>query len=158
MPFGQSRKDDVGRLVDVADLSLVSFGEAKSRIEAALASRNPWERYWALIVCSSHGKSADSLAGKAKALAADDPELLVRTRAAEFLGLIAAADPRPIIEDVLLKSESKVEANLILNTAVLLRDGKPGYRFDLPRGKIIGNRPGTPKDRYVNARLDYVNQ
>jgi hypothetical protein len=47
---------------------------------------------------------------------------------------------------------------LILNRAVLLRDGKPGYKFDFPRGKVVGDRVGSPKDRYVNARLDYVNQ
>ena len=158
VPFGQSHKDEIGRLVDVADLSLVPFAEAKSGIEAALASINPWQRYWGLIVCSAHGKSAESFVDKATGLAADDSELLVRARAAEFLGLIGAADPRPVIEDVLLESDSKVEANLILNTAVLLRDGKPGYKFDLPRGKIVGNRPDSPKDRYVNARLDYVNQ
>ena len=48
-----------------------------------------------------------------------------------------------------------VEANLILNTAVLLQDGKPGYRFNLPRGKIIGDRP-KKKTRYVSDRLDYL--
>ena len=95
---------------------------------------------------------------KAKKLAAEDAELLVRARAAEFLGLIGAADPQAVLEDALLKSKSTVEANLILNTAVMLRDGKPGYKFDFPRGKIVGDRPGSSKDRYVNARLDYVNQ
>jgi hypothetical protein len=79
----------------------------------------------------------------------------VRVRAAEFLGLLGAADPRPTIADCLLRSKSSVEANLILNTAVLLQDGKPGYRFDLPRGKIIGDRPNE-KARYVSDRLDYL--
>jgi arylsulfatase A-like enzyme len=158
VPFGQAHKEQVARLVDVADLSLVPMAQAKSRIEAALASSDPWERYWGLIVLSAQGKAAESFVPQAKELAAGDAELLVRTRAAEFLGLLGAADPRPVIEDVLLKSQSVVEANLILNTAVLLRDGKPGYKFDLPRGKIVGNRPGSPNDRYVNARLDYLNQ
>ena len=157
-PFGQSHKDRIARLVDVADLSLIPLAKAKRGIETALASSDPWQRYWGLIVLSAHGKSAESFVAKATDLAAGDTELLVRARAAQFLGLIGAADPRPVIEDVLLKSESPVEANLILNMAVLLRDGKPGYPFDLPRGKIIGNRPDSPKDRYVNARLDYLNQ
>ena len=153
--FGQAHKAEIAELVDVADLSLVPFAEARSGIEKALNSENPWKRYWGLIVCSSHGKAADGFVPKAKKLAADDPELLVRVRAAEFLGLIGAADPRPTITDALLESESPVEANLILNTAVLLQDGKPGYRFDLPRGKIVGDRP-KEKVRYVSARLDYL--
>jgi arylsulfatase A-like enzyme len=157
-PFGRSQKDQIGSLVDVADLELAAFAEAKSGIAAALASSNPWKRYWGLIVCSTHGKSATALVDKAKELAAADPELLVRARAAEFLGLVGGVDPQAVLEDVLLKSESVVEANLILNSAVLLRDGKPGYKFDFPRGKIVGDRAGSPKDRYVTARLDYLNQ
>ena len=158
VPFGQSHKDEIGGLVNVADLGLVPFAEAKSGIEAALDSADPWERYWGLIACSTHGKSAMALVEKARKLAAEDAELLVRARAAEFLGLVSAADPQAVLEDVLLESESAVEANLILNTAVLLRDGKPGYAFAFPRGRIVGDRAGSPKDRYVNARLDYLNQ
>ncbi len=153
--FGQARKQQIAELVDLADLSLIPFSDAESGIKQALDSQDPWHRYWALIVCSSHGKAAEPFVALAKSLAADDPEPLVRVRAAEFLGLIGAADPRPTIADALLKSESPVEANLILNTAVLLQDGKPGYRFDLPRGKIVGDRPGA-QVRYVAARLDYL--
>ena len=49
-------------------------------------------------------------------------QLTVRARAAEFLGLVGAAHPEEVLKDVLLKSESAVEANLILNTAVLLQE------------------------------------
>ena len=153
--FGRERKKEIGRLVDTADLSLVPFAEAERRIAKALASRDPWQRYWGLIVCSSHGQAAGGFGNRAKEIAEGDPELLVRVRAAEFLGLIVAADPRPAITDALLKSQSTVEANLMLNTAVLLQDGKPGYRIDLPRGRIIGDRP-KQKTRYVSARLDYL--
>jgi hypothetical protein len=54
---------------------------------------------------------------------ASDPNRLVRVRAAEFLGLTQAADPLPIIFDVLDQTTDPIEANLILNTLVLLRDG-----------------------------------
>lgn len=153
--FGQVHKQEIARLVDLADLELVPFAKAKSRIAAALASQNPWQRYWALIVCSSHGRAAEEFFPTAKKLAAEDPELLVRCRAAELLALCGADDPRPTIRDCLLKSQSPVEANLILNTAVLLQDGRPGYRFDLPRNAILGDRP-PDKTRYVSERLDYL--
>ena len=153
--FGLAHKEEIAQLVDVADLSLLPFADAEPGIEKALDSRNPWQRYWGLIVCSSHGKAAKPFIAKARKFADYDPELLVRVRAAEFLGLMGAADPRPTITDALLKSESTVEANLILNTAVLLQDGKPGYAFDLPRGEIVGDRPNG-KVRYVSARLDYL--
>ncbi len=153
--YGQAHKEQIARLVDLADLSLVPLDEARPGIQKALASEDPWQRYWGLIVCSSHGKAAEAFVPLAQKLAEDDAELLVRVRAAEFLGLIGAADPRPTITDALLKSESPVEANLILNTAVLLQDGRPGYRFDLPRGKIVGDRKGASV-RYVTARLNYL--
>ncbi len=79
----------------------------------------------------SHGRAAQPLVEKARALAASDSELVVRVRAAEFLGLRQAADPRPIILDALGRTESGVEAALILNTVVLLRDGKPSYDCEI---------------------------
>jgi hypothetical protein len=65
-----------------------------------------------------------------KRMATDDPDRLVRTRAAEFLGLTGAADPAPILFDILKDCEDPVEVNLILNTAVLLRDSA-GIEFDM---------------------------
>ncbi len=153
--YGQAHKEEIARLVDIADLNLVAFDQAQAGIAESLAASDPWHRYWGLIVCSSHGKAAGQFTAAAAKLASGDPELLVRVRAAEFLGLVGAADPRPAIADALLRSQSAVEANLILNTAVLLQDCQPGYRFDLPRGKIIGDRPGE-EARYVKARLDYL--
>ena len=149
--FGQEHKKEIAELVDVADLSLAPFEQAKSGIEAALTSENPWKRYWGLIVCSSFGKEASSFIDAAKKLAADDVNLLVRTRAAEFLALIGAQDPQPVIMDVLAKSTDGAEAALILNTVVLLRDGKPGYSFNITK-KSINAKPTSP----VSRRLEYL--
>jgi len=85
--FGQKQKEAIASLVEIADLELLPFEQAKPAIESALSSDNRWERYWALIVCSTHGVEAKSLAAKAKELAASDEENLVRLRAADFLSL-----------------------------------------------------------------------
>ena len=90
---------------------------------------------------------------KAKALAASDPERLVRVRAAEFLGLIQAADPRETIMEALGSANSGVEANLILNTLVLLRDGQPSYDFEVRRD--IFKFPNKDMED-VNRRLEYL--
>ena len=153
--FGQARKAEVARLVDVADLSLVPFDEAKAGIHSALASKRRWERYWALIACSSHGKDAEAFVDVAKMMSASDPEPLVRVRAAEFLALIGAADPRPTILDVLSKTKSLIEANLVLNTLVLLRDGKPGYEFQLTKKGVVHSKNARGN---VRRRLDYLNR
>jgi hypothetical protein len=152
--FGQDHKNDIARLVDIADLSLAPFADVRAQIERGLNADDSWQRYWALIACSSHGKAAKSLIGKATELAAQDPELLVRVRAAEFLGLISAADPRPTILDCLARTTSPTEANLILNTLVLLRDGDPGYEFAITRDHMKGL--GTDNTGYVERRMEYL--
>jgi len=154
--FGKTHKQEIASLVDIADLSLQPFDEAKSGIQAALMSRNRWERYWALIACSSHGKAALAFAEKAKALARNDEENLVRVRAAEFLALADAPDSRElatkVIAQSLKNSRHGVEANLILNTLVLLKDGPQNYQFDVPED-FKTNRPGVAE---VDRRLLYL--
>jgi len=149
--FGQAQKDRIAKLVDIADLSLIEFAAARDKIAAALESTDPWARYWGLIVCSCFGKTADAFYAKAKALAADDAEPLVRVRAAEFLALAGAAAPQKVIMDVLATAAHPLEALLTLNTVVLLRDGKPGCKFKITADNI------KAKCGDVTRRLDYLN-
>jgi arylsulfatase A-like enzyme len=148
--FGQDQKARIAELVDIADLSLIPLADAKDKIAAALESKDPWARYWGLIVCSCFGKKADAFVAKAKALAAADAEPLVRVRAAEFLALIGAAEPQKVLMDVLATAEHPLEALLTLNTVVLLRDGKPGYKFTITAADIKASC------RDVTWRLQYL--
>ena len=79
--------------------------------------------------------------------------MLVRTRAAEFLGLTAFGDPVPVILEAVYASEDGVEALLILNSLVLLMDGTHSYRFELDREKLS---PELMQDQEVKRRLDYI--
>jgi uncharacterized sulfatase len=148
--FGQENREAIGQLVDIADLSLKPFAEARSGIETALRSGDPWGRYWALIVCSCFGKKAESLASGARKLLADDVPL-VRVRAAEFLAILGTADPWPTIVDVLNASQSEAEALLTLNTVVYLNDHVDGLRFDVTRLNMKLKPRGE-----VKRRLDYL--
>jgi hypothetical protein len=148
--FGQAHQAEIGRLVDIADLSLVPFRQAELAVRAALTSENPWERYWGVIVCSTHGPAALSVVEQAKTMAQRDPELLVRVRAAEFLGLVNAADPRPVIREVLAQAEHPLVALLTLNTMVLLRDSKPGYAFAISAKDVKAQHPN------ISRRLEYL--
>ncbi|VGO11705.1 Arylsulfatase [Pontiella desulfatans] len=152
--FGQQNKARIGKLVELADLSLRQFPEVKQGIARALASADPLERYWGLIVCSSFGGQAAPFHDKAKELAASDADPLVRVRAAEFLGLNGEADPRPVIMAALGQAADAVEANLILNSAALLEDSEPGYNFDL---SAFGDAPWAKgKKSLAKQRLDYL--
>jgi len=147
--FGTAHHAEIARLVDLADLSLRPYSEATPGITAALASANPWERYWGLIVCSSFNQAARPFVATAQKLALHDPEPLVRVRAAEFLGLLHAGDPVPVLTNALANSTSAVGSLLILNTITLLRDYH-GYTFDLPK-KSLGNAFSE-----LANRMDYL--
>lgn len=151
--FGQEHKDEILRLVETADLSLTTFNGARTALGIALNSDDPWQRYWGLISCSTHGKAASEFAPIAKKLAENDPELLVRVRAAEFLGLIGAENPVPIITQSLTRTDDGIEAGLILNTVTLLRDGQPGYHFDISEDLF---QPSALKNDTVKRRLEYL--
>ncbi len=150
--YGQRKKQEIAKLVDIADLSLKAFPEAKQQIGKALASKNPLDRYWGLITCSAFGEQAAPFYKKAAAMAASDGDRLVRVRAAEFLGLTGTADPRPVIMDVLRQTTDPSEANLILNSVVLLEDGTPGYDFDVKEFKSAKWSKVNPADR----RMEYL--
>ena len=147
--FGQANKSAIEELIDIADLALLPFDQAQAGITKALDSSDPWHRYWGYITCASFGNTAEIFAEKAKK-ASKDSEPLVRVRAAEFLGLAGLGDPRPAIMSALRDSPSAVATNLILNSAVVLQDGKPGYQFTVSKADV------NQSDRYIDARIAYL--
>jgi len=150
--FGQENKQLVSELVDIADLSLLPYEEAKDGIGDALASEDPLMRYWGLIVCSSFGDKASGFYDTARGLTSDK-NLLVRTRAAEFLGLTGTEDPVDVITAALKETNDPTEANLMLNTVVLLQDGSHKYSFDIRESLF---KPEVQKGPYVIRRLEYL--
>jgi HEAT repeat protein len=148
--FGKAHSAGINALIDLANVQLPGSENKIGLLVTALASKNPWHRYWGCIVASSQGKSMEAFVPTITKLAERDPNPLVRTRAAEFLGLTGAADPRPAIMSALKMSKSPVATNLILNTATLLQDGKPGYQFEITRADV------NQSDRYIEARIVYL--
>ncbi len=142
--FGQAHAQEIGELVDVANLSLQDFSEAEEPLQTALSSDDPWKRYWALMVCSTFGDEAKPLVATARKLTKDS-NLLVRLRAAEFLGLIKQDDPRPTIRQILRESRSPVVNLIVLNTVVFLEDDC-GYDFALTN-KAVPVQSGEVKRR-----------
>ena len=153
--YGQEKKEEIARLIDIADLTLTPFPEAKPQIQKALASQNSNERYWGLIVCSTFGSQAASFYKSAEEIANLDRDHLVRTRAAEFLALTRQADPRPVLMDALRDANDEIDANLILNTVALLNDSNLGYPFDLSE---FSKSRWAPKNSEASRRLEHLNK
>ncbi|MEM7385090.1 MAG: sulfatase [Verrucomicrobiota bacterium] len=150
--FGQRQKARIAKLVDLADWQLEPFSEIQEKLVEALRSKDALERYWALTVATRFAHEAFSLFGPVQGLAAKEEEHpLVRMRAAEFLGLSGAGDPRPPIMAALKASASSVSTNTILNAAVVLKDSAPGYSF-LP----ISGQDVNFSNRYIDERVAYL--
>jgi arylsulfatase A-like enzyme len=155
--FGQAHKANIAGLVDIADLSLVGFNAAKKKIEKALTSDNPWHRYWGLIVCSSYGNEAFSFAKEIEKIAENDKEILVRVRAAEFLGLTETKNPVPIIKKAIADSKDKTEVLLVLNTVALLKTVHPELKFDIDI-KQFPVEWTEGKGNWITGRVNFIMQ
>lgn len=153
--FGQDHKKEIKQLIQLANLQLKPFTQVESALGKALASPEPWQRYWALIVCSTFGAEAATFYEKAQTLAQKDTEPLVRMRAAEFIGLAGKTDPMPILSEIFYAAKDETTANLILNTVTLLLETREDLRFEVERDKVSPAWIDKPND-LVNRRLEYI--
>jgi arylsulfatase A-like enzyme len=151
--FGRANTAAIGRMVDIANLQLLPYAEAEGELKKVMGGLNRWEIYWALVTCSSFGEQATTLAPLAEKFADQNLHVLVKVRAAEFLGLIGKRDPQADILSALRKTSSGVEAGLMLNSLVLLKDAEPGYEFDVSEDLF---RSDVAKNDTVKRRLEYL--
>ena len=64
-----------------------------------------------------------------------DKNLMVRVRAAEFLGSIKAVDPMPTLYGVVNNAETEQALMIAFNTIVFLRD-QIGHKYDPSKVKL----------------------
>ena len=152
--FGRNNADRIERLIETADLSLHDFDSVRPEIDLALDAEDPWQRYWALIVLSAFGEQANSFVQRAYHIAQNDEENLVRLRAIEFLALIGQENPSQLLPALLTNAANEVEATIILNTAVLLKDFA-GYEI-LIDDEMIPASFGSEQRLNIDRRLNYL--
>ncbi len=150
--FGQEYRDEISRYIEIANLATQPFSIVKDALSEALRSSDSWQRYWAIIVCSSFGKQSQTLIGELEHLLKNDSESINRTRAAEYLGLTDVQDPSEMLIAQLYGSSDAAEALLILNTIVLMKDHK-GHRFNLEPDRIDA---AVAANVEVSRRLKYL--
>ena len=132
--YGEKHSKEIDQLVQIADLALIPFHQAEKKLIAAINGKSPWQRYHACVAAATLGDVARPLVPIVKPLLADE-NLMVRLRAAEFLGRLKAVDPMPTLVGVLNQSESSLEVLLTFNAVTYLRD-HCGYSFDPSKVKL----------------------
>ena len=150
LAFGQDHSEEISKLVDVADLALLSFQKAKPKLVKAFQNGTEWEKYWASMVCAQFGQKAKPLSSHLKKMLSSK-NLMLRMRGIEALALTEKIDPIPSLIDIANVSESSVEVLLILNTVTFFRDHH-GFELNPKLLKII-----APKAEYYR-RIEYFSQ
>ena len=151
--FGQANKSAIKKYMEIADLSLKAFVDAKAQIETSLNAEDPWERYWGLIVCSVFENKAVIFNELIEKIANTDSEQINRVRAAEFFGLTGIKNPVEIMQNALYAVEDETEALLILNSIVLMQDGPNKIEFDIKPENMKEHVRNSPQ---VARRLEYL--
>ncbi len=152
--FGRNHKDDIQNYIATANLMLEDATAVQAQLTELLQSSDPWQRYWALIVCSSFGDEVKALTPAIKKIAENDVRGINRVRAAEFLGMNKVADPVPVMLDALYSAQYETEALLILNSIVLLNSHSYGYKFTVDPSKINEDFKGEKSE--VLRRTQYL--
>ncbi len=149
--FGQSKREEISTLVDIADLALSPYDVAKPQLVAALQSDNDMVRYWAAMACTSFGERAKELASNVQPLLKDETTI-VRVRAAEFLGLIGSQNPQTTLVEIVNTTEDAVVATEALNSVVWFKDFFQD-RYPVKRSDFHPIVNGAD----VDDRLNYIN-
>lgn len=149
--FGQANRQRIKSLLEIADLALLPFADAKPRIEVALESSDELKRYWAALVCTSFGESAKGLATEAKPLL-DDKSEVVRIRVAEYLGRIGAINPQETLTRIVNTTNDPIVATEALNSIVWFKDFFGG-KYPVRRSEFTPKVMGADMD----DRLNYIN-
>ena len=152
--YGQENKEQIGKLIDTANLMLEPFHEAQTDLSEALASKDPYQRYWAATACAYFGEEASELSDLAMPLL-DDENPMVRVRAAEFLGRIGKVDPRATIISVVNSTDHPVEQLIALNSAAYFHENiKTAFPFD---ATDFNGVKGDPARRIQYFANDWLN-
>ncbi len=153
--FGQNNKAAIKELIAIADLNLAPFEKVEAKIKVALRDKNPWKRYWGLIVCSSFGTKAKGLVPLIQSILKTDKENLVRIRSAEYLMLNKISFDKKILKNLLENADSETEANLMLNTLSLIKEYDPNIKFNFSKEIFPTQWYDKPND-LVNRRSELL--
>ena len=158
--YSEKNKDLISRLIKISDLSLSDYKQVSSKIQDALNDINPWVRYWGLIVSSSFGSKALENTKQINSIFENDPENLVRMRAAEFMLLNNLEISDSKINSLLKKSNFEAETNLMLNTLANIKTSNPNYKLNLNKRVFPENwlPPLREENALVNRRMNYLTE
>ena len=152
-PYGYGRKSRqrIKKIKAVADMELGNFKSVCPTLKKSLNSDDPVERWWALTVCASFGKEAESLKEMVEKMLSDDISY-VRARAMVFLSMFGKEFSKDDLMKVLGKTKADSESLLIMNDVAFMVESGLMKAFPISLDEIRNKCNG------VDWRVDYMNK
>lgn len=119
--FTAAHKKDIANYADVAELGVIGYDKAKSKIVSSLKDVDPVVRYWALTACCQYDDVAKDIRDDVCELLTDERGF-VRSKAILFDAFMGNSDVKGAMDDAIKIAKSDAEILLILNDAVYLKD------------------------------------
>ncbi len=150
--YGNATNDHIQVLIDIANLPLMPFEQAKEALTSALNNKHEDRVYRALIALTSFGQQGIEFTPLVKNLLAKSSSIRVRGRALEYLTLVDNYDPTIIFNQLYAQAIHDLEQVELLNIATLLKEQK-GFVFTKPDSvTLIEAKRGT-SDFMINTWL-----
>ena len=156
--FGKKNKTQIKNLIEIANLSLLPYENASRKISDALENKDPWIKYWGLIVCSSFGLEAKEQISRINSLFENlKEENLVRIRALEYLLLNNFKFDQSKMLDLIKNPKDSIEGNLMLNTLALYKTKNPNFKLELNKN-VFPNNWFERENALMNRRMNYLTE
>jgi len=150
--YGNAQNTHIQALIDIANLPLMPFDEAKAELASALNHKQEDRVYRGLIALTSFGQQGLVFAPLVKKLLATSTSIRVKGRALEYLTLVDNYDPTTSFNQFYAQATHDLEQVELLNIATLLKEQK-GFVFTKPDSvTLIEAKRGTV-DFKVNTWL-----
>lgn len=153
LAYGKKHQKKINKYIKIANLQLIPFKDAKTKLKKHLLSKDKTARYWALITSTSFGSKATSLSDLIKNIMLTDADIVNKMRAAEFLAIAEKKDPSKNLIQLLYQSKKPKEALLILNSIVLQKDFYQKYTFTINQSKL---HTTVKNNMLIQERLKYL--
>ena len=156
--FGKKNKTQIKNLIEIANLSLLPYENVSRKISDALENKDPWIKYWGLIVCSSFGLEAKEQISRINSLFENlKEENLVRIRALEYLLLNNFKFDQSKMLDLIKNPKDSIEGNLMLNTLALYKTKNPNFKLELNKN-VFPNNWFERENALMNRRMNYLTE
>lgn len=119
--FTSQHKKDIAHYADVAELGVIGYDKAKSKIAKSLKDEDPVVRYWALTACCQYDEKAKELRDKTCELLNDDRGF-IRSKSILFDAFMGNTDVEEPMNEAIKIAKSDAEILLILGDAIYLND------------------------------------